>query len=626
MRLDSFRSSAGVSSTLKNAQSRLSGRPSPLRQSHSGPDTRQAPHLEWLRPYGRSAAAVLLLAIVAAGLDLSIPLFMRYMVDQVLLNRALPLAARFARLQLAGLACLIVVLTSNGLSALKEYRQRTLNVRFVVKVRRLLFGHLLHLPFPTLSELRTGGILSRLTGDVDATSGLLQQAFVLPTIASLRVVIAVTVLVGLNWRLALAAVGVIPGALLISFAFSRRIRPIYRSLRHDVEQIDARAGEVFAGIRVVRSFRAEMRELIAYVRHRHSLVRKELFVQRRELLLWTSWSVFLATVNLVIVWYGGYLNLRGRASIGDILAFQAYTLLLLNPMWSIVNSVSEVQRALAASDRVAEVLALPLDMPDRRDAREAPHVVREIQFQSVAFAYRDNCPVLRDVSIVVPGGSLVALVGRSGAGKTTLTDLLARFYDPTTGRILVNGFDIRDFRLRSYRQLVSIVPQDIFLFDGSVHDNIAYGRENASAADVESAARHANAHEFIERLPNGYDTLIGERGVKLSAGQRQRLAIARAILVAPQILVLDEATSNVDTESERLIQASLASLFAGRTTFVIAHRLSTVRKAHLILVIENGQIVEHGSHDNLLRAHGLYHTMVMREFEFVTGAEDGLLA
>ncbi len=239
--------------------------------------------------------------------------------------------------------------------------------------------------------------------------------------------------------------------------------------------------------------------------------------------------------------------------------------------------------------------------------------MNEIRFEGVEFEYREGRPVVRDFDVVVPGGSVVALVGRSGAGKTTVTDLVARFHDPTRGRILVNGTDIRDFRLRTYRDLLAIVQQDVFLFDGSVRDNIAYGRHDATDAEVEDAARRANAHEFIVKLPDGYETFVGERGVKLSGGQQQRLAIARAILASPQILILDEATSNLDTESEQLIQASMATLLAGRTTFVIAHRLSTIRRADLILLMDDGRVIERGTHEELMAARGAYYGMVLRQ-------------
>jgi len=450
---------------------------------------------------------------------------------------------------------------------------------------------------------------------VDTTTGLLQMAVVSPSISLIRLVIAVAVLLTLNWRLALMALAIIPGAMLMSFASARRIRPIYRTVRKDTEQIDGRVGETFSGIRVVRAFGRELRELIDYIVGRHTVLRKELFAHRRELVLWTSWGLLISAVNVVIVWYGGYLNLIGRASIGDIMAFQWYTFLLLNPVWQIVNSFSELQRSLAAMERVFEVLAMENDKPDRPDARDAPRVVHEIRFEGVEFEYRPGRPVVRDFSVAVPSGSVVALVGRSGAGKTTVTDLVARFHDPTRGRILLNGSDIREFRLRTYRDLLAIVQQDVFMFDGSARDNIAYGRHDATDAEIEDAARRANAHEFIVKLPEQYGTFVGERGVKLSGGQQQRLAIARAILASPQILILDEATSNLDTESEQLIQASMAELLAGRTTFVIAHRLSTVRRADLILLMEDGRVIERGNHEELMNARGVYYGMVLRQME-----------
>jgi ATP-binding cassette subfamily B protein/subfamily B ATP-binding cassette protein MsbA len=401
--------------------------------------------------------------------------------------------------------------------------------------------------------------------------------------------------------------------MLVSYMFARRVRPIYRTVRKDVEVLDGRAGEAFSGIRVVRAFGREGRELLDYLLGRHTVLRKELFAQRRELFLWAGWGLLVAGVSVVIVWYGGYLSITGHASVGDVMAFQWYTFLLLGPVWTIVNSFSELQRSMAATERVFDVLATPADKPDRPDAIAAPAVVNEVRFEDVEFEYRPGRPVVKEFSVSVPGGSVVALVGRSGAGKTTVTDLVARFHDPTRGRILVNGVDVRDYRLRTYRGLLALVQQDVFLFDGSVRENIAYGRPDATAAEVEDAARRANADEFIVKLPGGYDTVVGERGVKLSGGQQQRLAIARAILADPQILILDEATSNLDTESEQLIQAAMGSLLAGRTTFVIAHRLSTVRRADLILLMEDGRVTERGTHDELMAAGGVYAGMVLRQ-------------
>jgi ATP-binding cassette, subfamily B, bacterial len=572
-------------------------------------------YIKWLRPHRNRVVLVFALAIAGAGLQLIEPLFMRHIIDSVLMNRALDGASRLTRLNLIGATFLSVIIFSNLLNVFKDYKQRLLNVRVMLSLRRALFDRLLHLPLPKLWDMKTGGILSRLTGDVDTTTGLLQMAVISPSLAVIRLLVAIGILLSLNWRLALMAMAIIPGAMFISFASARRVRPIYRSVRKDVEVIDGRVGETFSGIRVVRAFGREVRELSEYLTGRHTVVRKELFAHRREMLLWTSWGLLLGVVNVVIVWYGGYLAVGDRATIGDIMAFQWYTFLLLNPVWSIVNSFSELQRSLAAMERVFEILGMEDDKPDRPDATDAPATVREIQFENVAFEYRAGQPVVKDYEVTVPGGSVVALVGRSGAGKTTVTDLVARFHDPTRGRILLNGHDIRQFKLRTYRDLLAIVQQDVFLFDGSVRDNIAYGRHDASDEDIEDAARRANAHEFIVRLPDKYDTFIGERGVKLSGGQQQRLAIARAIAARPQILILDEATSNLDTESEQLIQASMASLLAGRTTFVIAHRLSTIRRADLILLMEDGRIIERGTHASLMASRGVYFEMVQRQME-----------
>jgi ATP-binding cassette, subfamily B, bacterial len=582
-------------------------------------------YIRWLWPYRFGVAFLFFLALIRAGMEMIEPLFMRRIIDGVLLNRTLDAVGKLNRLHITGALFVALIISSNLIGVLRDYRQRLLNAKVMLSLRRSLFERLLHLPLPKLWDMKTGGILSRLSGDVDTTTGLLQMAIVSPTISIIRLVIAVIVLFSLNWRLAITALAIIPGVMLMSFAQSRRIRPIYRSLRKDAEVIDGRVGETFSGIRVVRAFRRETRELLDYMRGRHTVLRKELFAHRREMMVWTSWGLLLGGVNVVITWYGGYLYLQGRASIGDIMAFQWYTFLILNPVWSIVNSFSELQRSLAATERVFEVLEMENDKPDRPDARPAPRIVEEIEFDDVEFEYREGIPVVRDFNVRVPGGSVVALVGRSGAGKTTVTDLVARFHDPSKGNILLNGSDIREFRLATYRRLLAIVQQDVFLFDGSVRDNIAYGRHDATDEEIEDAARRANAHEFIDRLPERYETFIGERGVKLSGGQCQRLAIARAVLARPQILILDEATSNLDTESEQLIQASMAELLAGRTTFVIAHRLSTVRRADLILLLEDGRVIERGTHDELMTARGSYYEMVMRQAEASAHAGEELL-
>jgi ATP-binding cassette subfamily B protein len=577
----------------------------------------------WLRPYAAGVAVLLLLALVEAGLDMLPPLFLRHVVDRILLVPGVPVEGRLHSLHWVGALFLAVIVIARLVDALRSYRQRQLNARTVLSLRRGLYERLLYLPLQKLADLKIGGLISRLSGDVDTTSGLLQLAVISPSLSLLRLLVAVTILFFLNWQLALTALAVIPGAVLISFTVARRVRPIYRAIREDKSDVEGRVGETFGGIRVVRAFRRETREERDYAIGHHTALRKELFAHRRELVLWGSWGALIALVDLVIIWYGGYLQIQGRASVGDIMAFQWYTFLLLNPIWQIVNSFSELQRSLAAMDRVFEVLAMPADKPDLPGAVDAPVRVDEIRFRDVSFSYRQGEPVVSDFHLVVPGGSVVALVGRSGGGKTTVTDLVARFHDPTQGQILVNGADIRSFRLHSYRELLGVVHQEVFLFDGTVRENIAYGRRGATEAEIIDAVRRANAHEFIAALPEGYDALIGERGVKLSGGQRQRLAIARAILADPQILILDEATSNLDTESEQLIQDSLQDLLRGRTSFVIAHRLSTITHADIIIVMDGGRIIERGAHEELMRSRGTYFAMVTRQREAMAAGADG---
>ena len=577
-------------------------------------------YVRWLWRHWPTAVLLIVMSFSAAALDMTHPLFLRFILDSVLLNETLAPQRRLTLLNLAGGAFLSIILVGQLIDVYKNYRTRQLNVRVVVSLRRALFERMIHLPLSKLTEMKTGGIISRLTGDVDMTTGLLQLGIVSPGVSLMRLSIALGMLFYLNWRLAMIAVTILPIVMAMSFVVAKRIRPIYRSIRSDATRVDARVGETFAGVRTIRGFQQESFEELNHAVGRHSIVRKQLFAHRRELALWTIWGFMLASINLVAVWFGGFLHIRGEASIGDIMAFQWYALLLLNPVWQIVNSFSELQRSLAAMERVFEVLAMPRDKPDRVDALDAPDCVNEICFENVDFHYKSGTPVLKNFNLTVAGGTTVAFVGRSGAGKTTATDLVARFYDPTAGRITINGVDLRDIKLSGYRRMLGIVQQDVFLFDGTIRENIRYARPGASQEEVVDAAQRANAAEFINELEDGYDTLVGERGVRLSGGQAQRMSIARAILADPQILILDEATSNLDTESEQLIQQSIAQLLVGRTTFVIAHRLSTVASADLIVVVEDGRIVEQGTHAALVEAGGLYAEMVARQQESMHSA------
>ena len=547
------------------------------------------------------------LAIGSAVLDLGWPLAMRAIVDGVTQKPPATHVNAFAA------AAVALLLSKQAVDTFRGYRSQLLNAKVIFRLRRTLFGRMLSLSLGELAELKTGGIVSRLSSDVDAASGLVQAAVISPSVALLRVVLTVGLLLYLSWQLAAVALMLLPPIAVASLLWSRRVRPIYRSAQQDRTEVDAGVGETFGGIRVVRTFRREAAARRTYAVAHHTIIRKGLRAQRLELSLEAVWGVMIPTTLLVITWYGGHLYLAGRIKVGDILAFQIYAMYLLQPVWMIVQSISGTQKSLAAMERVFDVMNLTSDKPDVTGAVDPPAVVREVRLDRVGFEYRPGVPVLSDVSLTVPGGSTVALVGPSGAGKTTLTDLVARFHDATSGAILVNGIDTRSMRLAGYRQLLAVVPQETFLFDGTVADNVAYGRRTATRAEVEDAARRANADEFIAALPEGYDTVVGERGFKLSGGQRQRLSIARAILADPQILVLDEATSNLDTHSEQLIQASLAELVRDRTTFVIAHRLSTIAAADLIVAMEAGRVREVGTHAELMAEQGFYFEMVERQ-------------
>jgi len=562
----------------------------------------------FLRPFYRAFAGTIALGLAAAVLSLVLPRATMYIVDVVLPH------GDWRVLHLLGAGLLLVIIVHQSFDLARWWYLAKLNARIVFRLRRRLYDHLLRLPLHKLYNLKTGGITSRLSGDIDSVSGLPHLAVVSPAISAAKVLLTLAILLWINWQMSIAALLLTPLLVALNLGYMRRIRPIYRSMRRDRSDIDGRVVETFGGIRVVRAFGREKTEARRYAIDHHAVIRKGLLAEWLEVLIGSGWGFLIPLTALTIVWLGGTLVLLGETTVGGIIAFQMYLMMLLTPLSNIIRTYGETQRGLAALERVFDLLREPIDLPDRPGAREAAQAVETFEFENVSFAYRPDQPVLRSFSLRVEGGMTVALVGPSGAGKTTVTNLVARFYDPDAGVIRLNGVDLRDIQLRSYRRLLGLVQQDVFLFDGTVAENIAYARPDATRAQIEDAARRANAHEFIVGFPDGYDTIVGERGVRLSGGQAQRISIARALLADPRILILDEATSNLDSESEQLIQASLRELLANRTTFVIAHRLSTVVNADLIVVMEAGRIVELGTHELLLAAaNGRYREMVLRQ-------------
>lgn len=481
-------------------------------------------------------------------------------------------------------------------------------------VRRRVFAHAMRLPLHRVQALKSGGATSLIREDAGGVADLIFNMLYNPWQAIIQLIGSLLVLLIVDWRLMLGGLLLLPAVWVTHRTWIHRVRPLYKDIRNRRQQIDGTTTETFGGIRVVRTFARDKSEANRFVRGTHLLARQQLMVWWATRLIEVVWEVLIPLASTALLLYGGWQILRHELTLGDLMMFLVYLTMLLGPIASIASSAMSFQNNLAGLDRVLDILS---EEEESDVSAGAVEIVRgavsgAIEFRSVSFRYPGSeKAVLEDISFAVPAGAMVALVGRSGAGKTTLCNLVSRFYAPTSGGILLDGRPLSEIQLDSYRRLLGVVEQDVFLFDGTVRENIAYGRRGASDQAIAEAARAAAADEFIQALPQGYDTWIGERGVKLSGGQRQRLAIARAILADPRILILDEATSNLDSESERLIQTSLARLLKGRTSFAIAHRLSTITHADLILVLDAGRIVERGTHQQLVQQGGLYQKMLM---------------
>jgi len=558
----------------------------------------------------------------ATALGLLTPASTKIVVDYVLIRAPMPesvpewirTAAPSSLLLTVALVMIVIAVITVSVSMTGRWLMTKTVAQLKPVLRRRLFDRAMRLPLHRVQELKTGGAASVLRDDAGNVGNLIFSMVYNPWRAIIQLAGSLCVLAWVDWRLLLGSLIIVPTVFLTHRTWINRIRPLYRDIHANRQQIDGQVTEAFGGIRIVRSFGRTRSEAVRYMRADHYRARQEVHVWWWARGVDVAWSLLIPCASAALLWYGGREVLAGRLSVGDLVMFLAYLVMLLEPLATLASSATEFQSGLAGLDRVLDLLKEPVEMPDKADARSlAPSAVRgRIELRDVTFTYPGGArPAIRHVSLDVPAGQTVAFVGPSGAGKTTLCNLIARFYDPTEGAVFLDGMDLRSIKLESYRHLLGIVEQDIFLFDGSVAENIGYARRDATIEQIIHAARLAHAHEFVDELPGKYDTMIGERGIKLSGGQRQRLAIARAILADPRILILDEATSNLDTASERFIQRSLADLMRGRTCFVIAHRLSTIRQADLIVVVDDGRIVEQGRHDELLARSGQYQKMVM---------------
>ncbi len=557
-------------------------------------------------------ALATLTLVLSALIGLAFPMVVRYLLDAAFIEQNRRALDRIA-------VGLIVLFTIQAvLNYVQTYLLSAVGERVVAGLRRELFAQLLLMPPGFFAERRTGELTSRLTTDIGLLQGVLSHQIAEFSRQILALVGGIVLLTLMQPRLTLTALGVVPLVVGSALFFGRRLRRMTTAVQDKVAEATASAEEAFSQIRTVQSFVQEPAERERYGQRIGESVRAALVrAQIRGVFFGVlTFSTFVGIV--IVLWQGGLQVLEGQLTPGELVQFLLYTITIAAAIGALASFFSSYQEAVGAAQRVFEILETDPAITDPKSPAELPSPSRgSVSFEGVSFRYgRDpTLPwILEDIDLACAPGEVVALVGPSGGGKTTLVSLLPRFWDPDRGRVLLDGMDIRSLRLADLRSAIAIVPQDPALFSGTIRENIAYARPGASLEDVVSAARAAHADEFVDRLPEKYETLVGERGIKLSGGQRQRVAIARAILKDPAILILDEATSNLDTESERLIEDALSKLLVGRTTLIIAHRLSTVRRADRLVVVDRGRIVEEGTHAELLELRGLYARLYQRQF------------
>jgi ATP-binding cassette subfamily B protein len=576
--------------------------------------------LRLLRFHRGSVFISLLTLTLATCFALVPPASTKFIIDNVMGDEPLPSwlpgfvpKESWPLLLLITVTVLIVSFLKTLLHISSRWQATRVTKLIQMSMRKKVFAHAIRLPLHRVQELKSGGAASILRQDAGSVGDLVFGMIYNPWRAMIQLLGSLVILACVDWRLLLGAIGIVPVVYFTHRTWISRIRPQHRRVRAQREEVDALATESFGGMRVVRAFSRQRSETRRIMRGNHVMGRLELLAWWWTRGIEIVWETIIPLASAGLMVYGGWQVLQGQLTLGDLMMFLVYLLMLLEPLAVLASSAAAFQNSLSGLDRVLDLLDEPLEMASKSPLKKiSKSAVRGgMVFDKVGFSYHgaEAC-ALRNVSLNIEPGETVALVGPSGAGKTTLCNLVARFYDPTQGVIRLDGVDLKDYAVESYRQLIGIVEQDVFLFDGTVADNIGYGDLGASLVEIHEAARIANADQFIQQLPKGYETIIGERGVKLSGGQRQRLAIARAVLADPRILILDEATSNLDTESERLIQKSLIELMKHRTNFVIAHRLSTITHADRIVVIEGGEVIEMGNHADLMKLGQKYFEMV----------------